>query len=87
MFDKVKKLFFFSTIVSFVIFITVFYFSEENKNRTIKVRSIYPYELISNLDQLPILLNDTKNIIEYKNNLEEFKNTKNKRKFWDLIGN
>ena len=33
------------------------------------------------MDKLPILNNDTKNIIDYKNISED----KSKRKFWELI--
>ena len=68
------------TIILFIFFIIKFYFSEENKNKTAKLRSNYYYELNNDLDNLPTLIDDTKNIIEYKNDYDEFKKKKNKKK-------
>ena len=36
------------------------------------------------ISDLPVLLNDTNNIIEFNNSLEENTNEK-KRSFWDLL--
>ena len=65
----------------FIFFITKHYFSEENIQKTQRLRSIYYSELINKIDKLPVLNNDTKNIIDYKNISKE----KSKRKFWELI--
>ena len=70
------------------IFITAsFYLSEKNKNSIIKSRIYFDDKLNSNLQDLPLLESDTNNIIEYKDYIEEFKNKKKKRKFWELISN
>ena len=70
------------------IFITAsFYLSEKNKNLIIKSRIYSDDKLNSDLQNLPLLESDTKDIIEYKNYIEEFKNKKKKRKFWELISN
>mgnify|MGYP000920399494 CR=1 FL=1 len=62
-------------------------FSEENIIFTNKSRSSYSWALNKDNKNLPILKNDTNNIIVYKNDLEEFKK-KRKKRFWEkLISN
>ena len=46
----------------------------------------YQNELDKKFNNLPIIKNDTNNIILYTNEIEEFKNKK-QRKFWDLLKN
>ena len=87
MVKKIIKIFSLIAIISFISFIIKIYFSESNKIKTIKLRTNYVYEFNNNLDQLPILQNDTMNIIEYNENLDDFKIKKNKRKFRDLLDN
>ena len=70
--------------MSFIIFtfLTInYYFSEENMIRVNKLRSTYTSTLYNNL---PLLKNDTNNIIVYKNDLEEFKK-KRKKRFWEKL--
>ena len=85
MIKNIKKILFLLSAILFVILITKFYFSDENKNKVAKLRTIYLNELNNNLDQIPVLVNDTKNIIEYTSDLKKFKNKEIKRKFWELI--
>ena len=84
MLKKFKTIFY---LVSFSIFtfLTInHYFSEENIIYTNKSRSIYSIE---SYNELPLLKNNTNNIIVYKNDLEEFKK-KRKKRFWEkLISN
>ncbi|MDC0205537.1 hypothetical protein OAJ64_01850 [Pelagibacteraceae bacterium] len=40
----------------------------------------------SNLQDIPLLENDTKNIILYSDGIETFKKKKKKYRFWSLIG-
>jgi len=87
MLSKIKNIFY---IISFCIFISsiiLYYFSDYNIKETNKFRSLYIINTKDNLDGLPLLKNDTKNIIEYKNDVEFFKKKKKKYKFWDLIKN
>ena len=75
--------------MSFFIFVfltTNFYFSDQNIKLTNKSRSIYPSELENATQNLPLLKNDTHNIIEYKADVEIYKKQKKKYTFWDLIG-
>ena len=72
------------TIVFFLLFIFIIYFSSDNRNKIIKNRSIFNYNIQKKDLNLPILENDTNNIIEY--NFEGSKNNKiKKRYFWNLL--
>ena len=83
MIREVKYLIFVIIIILFIFFVSKYYFSDSHKKKS--------YRSLSNIDKkiklysknLPILENDTKNIIKY------VKNTKNKKKkkyyFWELI--
>ena len=66
---------------------TKYYFSEQNIIYTNKSRSSYLLKLGDGKNNLPVLKNDTNNIIVYINDLEEFKK-KRKKRFWEkLISN
>ena len=85
MLNKVK---FFFYIISFFIFVflaTNFYFSEQNVRLINKSRSLYPNETNNNIQNLILLKNDTKNIIEYKSDIEVYKKKKKNYTFMDLI--
>ena len=85
MFKIFKNTFTIITFISFIILIVVFYFSEENIIATNKSRSSYAYELQFDLKNLPLIKNDTNNIIDYSEDLEIFKKKKKNYLFWDLI--
>ena len=68
-----------------MILIVIFYFSEENIIATNKSRSSYAYELKLDLKDLPLIKNDTNNIIEYSEDVEIFKKNKKSYIFFDLI--
>jgi len=76
---KIKNIF---CLVSILIFITLtvsFYFSEQNIRTTNKSRSFYAVKLLHDALKLPLLANDTKGTIEYRNDVQEFID---KRKKW-----
>ena len=76
---KIKNIF---CLVSIVIFITLtasFYFSDQNIRATNKSRSFYAVKLHYDTLKLPLLVNDTKGTIEYRNDVQEFID---KRKKW-----
>jgi len=84
-----KKIINIFCLVSFFIFIiltTRFYFSDQNIRETNKSRSFYSVKLINNAQNLPLLKNDTDDIIEYIDDIEIYKKKKKKYTFWDLIG-
>ena len=85
MLKKIQNIFY---LLLFFVFITLtisFYFSDQNIKETNKSRSIYAVKLNYYTQNLPLLKNDTNNIIEYKNDVEVYKKKKKKYKFWDLI--
>ena len=84
MLKRIKNIFFIITLFSFIFLVTKHYLSEQNIIYTNKSRSSYSLIVDENL---PLLKNDTGNIIIYKNDLEEFKK-KRKKRFWEkLISN
>ena len=84
MFKKIINIFFLISLFTFIFLITKYYFSEENLILTNKSRSSYTLESNNANDNLPILKNNTNNIIVYKNGLEEFKK-KRKKRFWEKL--
>ena len=62
-----------------------YYLSAENIKFTNKIRSSYTSELNLNRDDLPLLKNDTNNIIEFRDDIEVYKKNKKKYSFWGLL--
>ena len=75
-------------ILIFLLFLSTitvkYYLSEKNIIHINKSRSTYSLE---NKDSLPVLKDDTNNIIVYKNDLEEFKKKRKKRLWENLLSN
>ena len=87
MFRELKYVFYLLVIFLFIFLTGKFYFSDQNKKNY--YRSINSVDKNINIYSLnlPLLKNDTKNILIYKNDLEEFKK-KRKKRFWEkLISN
>ena len=84
MLKEVRYLVYLLTIFFFIFFTTKFYLSESNIKRSNKIILQYHNELDKKFSNLPIIKDDTKDIIEYTNEIEEFKNKK-ERKFWNLF--
>ena len=87
MFKKLKNIFFFTSLLIFLFLIVKYYLSDKNIISTNKSRSSYSVSLNQDNENLPILKNDTSNIIIYKDDIEKFKK-KRKKRFWEkLISN
>ena len=87
MYNKIRNVFFLIIFFTFILLITKYYFSEKNIVFTNKSRASYVLSLHNDKNNLPILKNDTNNVIVYINDLEEFK-SKRKKRFWEkLISN
>ena len=84
MFKEVKHVVYLLTIFFFIFFVIKFYLSEKNVKQSNKIIHRYQNELDKKFNNLPIIKDDTKNIIEYTNEIEKFKNKK-QRKFWNLL--
>ena len=87
MIKKISNTFFLIILFLFIFLVTKHYFSEKNIIFTSKSRTSYSLMENKGIENLPVLKNDTNNIIIYKNDLEEFKK-KRKKRFWEkLISN
>ena len=84
MLKEVKYVVYLLTIFFFIFFVIKFYLSENNIKLSNKVMLQYQNILDKKLINLPIIKDDTNDIIEYTSEIEDFKNKK-QRKFWDLL--
>ena len=85
MFKRVINLFLLLLFFIFTILTITFYFSDENIRKTNKFRSLYSINLNKMINNLPLLKNDTSDIIQYKNDVEIYKKKKKNYIFWDLL--
>ena len=83
MFKEIKYLIFISIICLFIFLISRYYFSDTNKKNSYRSLNNINEKINIYADNLPVLEDDTKNIIEYV----EQKNNKKKKKFnfWKLL--
>ena len=83
---KFFKILIFLIIFIFFFNITKYYSSEEGNLKTKNYnRSNIDQILKNKIKHLPILANDTNNVIEFNNSFEEQINGEKKRSFWELI--
>ena len=83
MFKEIKYLVFIFIICLFLFSISRYYFSDTNKKNSYRSLKSIDKKINTYVEKLPILEDDTKNIIEYV----EQSNTKKKKKFnfWKLL--
>jgi len=82
---KIKNVFYLVSILIFITLTASFYFSEQNIRATNKSRSFYAVKLHYDTLKLPLLVNDTKGIIEYRNDVQEFRDKIKERIYEKLI--
>ena len=80
-----KKIFYIISFSTFIILLTKFYFSDQHVKKINKFRYTYLEQSSDSIINIPLLKNDTNNIIEYKNDIEIYTKKKKRYKFWDLI--
>ena len=85
MFKEIKYFIFFLVITLFIFFSINFYVSDENKKKTFRNLSSLDKNIKLYETKLPIILNDTDNIVKYLNNDDN--SNKRKYSFWDLLKN
>ena len=73
------------TILSFIIFIGSYYFSDENKKQSYRATELYDNKIFKYNKKLIILKSDTDNIIKYAKT--DLNNNNKKYKFWELKSN
>ena len=82
---KIKNIFCLVSLLIFITLTTSFYFSEQNIRATNKSRSFYAVKLHYDTLKLPLLTNDTNDIIEYRNDVQEFRDKIKKRIYEGLL--
>jgi len=83
MFKEIKYLIFISIICLFIFLISRYYFSDTNKKNSYRSLNNINEKINIYVKKLPILEDDTKNIIEY---VEQSNNKKKKKfSFWKLL--
>ena len=85
MIKKIINIFLLISFFSFFFLITKHYFSEENIVFTNKSRSSFLWARIEGSENLPLLKNDTNNVIINITDLDEFKKKRKKRPWEKLI--
>ena len=84
MLSKIKILVYLLSIISLISYTFIVYFSDDVVLKINKNRANYSNQISENLSGLPLLKNDTNNIINY--NIEKNSEKKiKKRYFWDLL--
>lgn len=85
MLKEVKNLIFIVAIFLFIFFTLKYYFSDINKKKSFKSLNNIEERLNLYSEKIPVLDDDTKNIIEY---IEQTNNKKRKKfNFWELLDN
>ena len=85
MFKEIKYLIFISIICLFIFLIFRYYFSDTNKKNSYRSLNNIKEKINTYAEKLPVLEDDTKNIIEY---VEQSNNKKKKKfNFWKLLEN
>ncbi len=84
MLKEVRNVVYLLTIFFTIFFVTKFYLSENNIERSNRVMLQHQKVLANILGDLPTIKSDTNNIIEHTNEVEEFL-SKKPRKWWILI--
>ena len=83
MLKEIRYLLFTIMICSFIFFTGKYYFSDANKKKSYRSLNSLNEKINNYAKKLPILKDDTKNIIEY---VEQSNNKKRKRfNFWKLL--
>ena len=82
MIKELKYLIYAICIFIFIVLIGRYYFSDENKKKSFRSLNNIDKKLEIYAKKLPILENDTKNIIEY---IEQKNLKKKKYNFWKLL--
>mgnify|MGYP001339954100 CR=1 FL=1 len=82
---NIFKLIILILIISFFSFVFKYYFSEKNTNLVKKNRINLETKIRKNISNLPILTNDTNDVIEFNSGFANSNNKNFKRSFWELF--
>tara|TARA_Y100000741_G_C18136345_1_gene511247 strand:+ start:56 stop:313 length:258 start_codon:yes stop_codon:yes gene_type:complete len=84
MLKEIKYFIYISFTFLFIFFVVKYYLSEKYEKKYFRKMINFEKNLKLDLSKLPVLLNNTNNIIEYKNLTNDSTKIKN-RSFWNLI--
>ena len=84
---KFLNILMFLFIVFFIFSVLKFYYSNNNISLKDYNRSNIDIILKQKINNLPVLANDTDNVIEFNNSIENEMNNNKKRNFWNLLKN
>ena len=84
MYNKIKSIAFLFLLISFFFFVIFYYFSEENKKKITNNRVDSLGDIKKKINTIPLLKNDTEDIVDYNYSNIEKKKIK-KRYFWKLL--
>ena len=82
---RVLNLIMFLFIIFFILIISKYYFSNKNINSKKNNLSNIDQILKEKISDLPVLLNDTNDVIIFNDTLRENESYEKKRSFWDLF--
>ncbi len=82
---RIFNILLFLIIITFYFFVYRYYFSENNIKNIENKRVNVEKDLIEKTSNLPILKNDTNNVIEFNSGFNEQINDTQPRKFWQLL--
>ena len=85
MFSKIIKFLILILVLSFFVFVTRHYFSETNINLVKNNRNNLNINMKKIITELPVLQNDTSNVIEFKSDFDDSNKQNFKRNFWELF--
>ncbi len=84
---KVINFFILTLIITFIFSVFNFYLSSKNIDKRNFNRTNIDKILESKIDDLPLLENDTNNIIQFNDSFNNEFQIEKKRSFWDLLKN
>ena len=84
---KIFKFFSIIIIIFFIFSIFKYYLSDKNISNKNFTRLNIDQILKEKITQLPVLNNDTNNVIQFNDSFEIEKKDKKKRSFWNLLKN
>jgi hypothetical protein len=82
---KVLNIFFFLLILIFFWYVYIYYFSKINIHIKETNRTNIDLIIKDKISNIPILKNDTNNVIEFNNSIPNKKNIDKSRSFWKLL--
>ncbi len=85
MIKEIKYFLYVLTIILFTFFSVKYYFSDTHKKKSYRSVQSIEEKIVTYSENLPVLKNDTDNIVEYVKNINN--ESKKKYHFWELLFN